>query len=351
LRIAHQAVQTLTTAAQCLHTCKALLTHCPTNTYTPDPESLRPPLLQAIAVLPPRQPDAVKSPTPRSICWVRPLSVAATLAACGAGCALFDTGGWTAAGLRTTDQHTLLKPIGENTPDAVRLEYVILERPVGDPLLGDQLWEELVEMGVIDHAVRRTLNEHGIRVGVASTSPPQALQKLLGEAKEIADSSMTSDAKRRLGQTLLLPSGGQTEAQTSDIVDSCTLPVVVDGKTVERTFEKARGVFRVTATTKQEGWAKIDFLPEIHHGNPQTRPVPGQAGWQQFETSQSVLKLFGQRFELTLNEGEAAVVTSTSDSAGRAGRLFFGARSGESPMQRILVVKLIRTGEAPRKAD
>ncbi len=40
--------------------------------------------------------------------WVRPLGVALTLSACGAGCALFETGGWTANGLGSGgERHTL----------------------------------------------------------------------------------------------------------------------------------------------------------------------------------------------------------------------------------------------------
>ena len=61
------------------------------------------------------------------------MGVAATLAACGSGCALFDTGGWTAAG--TGVRQTLLKPIDDVAPQALRLEYVILERPVIEKIL------------------------------------------------------------------------------------------------------------------------------------------------------------------------------------------------------------------------
>ncbi|HEX6987416.1 MAG TPA: hypothetical protein VF170_18705 [Planctomycetaceae bacterium] len=272
--------------------------------------------------------------------------MAATLSALGAGCALFETGGWTAA-TSDVDRQTLLKPIVEAAPEALRLEYVILERPAGDPLLGGELWDELVEIGLFDQAVRESLNRHGFRVGVTSSSPPQAMQKLLGEADEILDGSTPEGARKRRGQLLVLPSGGQTEAQTSDLIASCTVDVAVDGEIKEKTFENARGVFRVTASSKQAGWATFEFLPEIHHGFAGTRPVAGQAGWQQFETGQNVQKLYAQRFTLTLNEGDAAVITSLGDDADRAGRLFFRTEADGVPVQRLLVVRLLRTGETP----
>jgi hypothetical protein len=276
------------------------------------------------------------------------LSVAATLSAWGAGCALFDTGGWSASGLGVSRQ-TLLKPIAEIAPEALRLEYVILERPAGDPLLGEELWLELVEIGLFDPAMRESLNGHGMRVGVTSSSPPDALKKLLGEAEEIDDGSAPDGASRRHGQMLVLPSGGHTEAQTSDILDTCLVNLEIGGQLESKTFENARGVFRVTASSKQEGWATFEFLPEIHHGAPHTRPVAGKSGWEQFQTGQSVQKLYDQRFTLTLNEGDAAVITSLGDDPTRPGRLFFRTEADGIPVQRLLVVRLVRTGETPKR--
>ncbi|MBA3313226.1 MAG: hypothetical protein H0T47_08055 [Planctomycetaceae bacterium] len=288
------------------------------------------------------------TPRPRYHRWFT-IGAATTLSACGIGCALLDTGGWSSVGLTSEDRQTLLKPIEAVAPDALRLEYVLIERPAGDPLIGSELWDELAEMGVVDHSVRSKLNSNGIRVGIASTSPPHALQKLLGDAKEIIDAEISDEARRRHGQMLLLPTGSQTEAQTSDYIDSYRLNVTVDGKPTPKTFEQVRGVFRVTASSKQDGWATFEFMPEIRHGASQTRPVPGDAGWKQFETGQSVQKLYDQKFELRLVEGEAAVVTSMADVRDVPGELFFRTTVDGVPVQRLLVVRLLRTGEKPTR--
>lgn len=289
----------------------------------------------------------MSTPRPRHHRWFT-IGAATTLSACGIGCALFDTGGWSAVGLANDNRQTLLKPIEAVAPDALRLEYVLIERPVGDPLIGSELWDELAEMGVVDHKVRSSLNKQGMRVGIASTSPPQALQKLLGEAREINDLE-SGEARRRHGQMLLLPTGSQTEAQTSDFIDSYRLNVNIDGKPTPKTFERVRGVFRVTASSKQDGWASFEFMPEIRYGASQTRPVAGEAGWNQFETSQSVQKLYDQKFDLKLVEGEAAVVTSMGDAHDAPGELFFRTNVDGMPMQRLLVVRLVRTGEKPTR--
>lgn len=277
--------------------------------------------------------------------WVRPLGVLATLSACSSGCALFNTGGWTAAGLAMTDRQTLLKPISEATPEALRLEYFILERPATDPLLGGELWDELTEMGIMTHETRRALNDQGIRVGIASTSPPQALQKLMGEAREIGESATSAAEKRKAGQIVLLPTGGQTEAQICDGKETFRLKMKSGGDETPQIFENARGIFRVITSSKQEGWAMFEFVPEIHHGTPQMKPVAGDSGWRQFETSQNIQKLFRQRFQLTLNEGESAVVTALGNEPESAGAFFFNTSADGVPMQRLLVVRLLHTGE------
>lgn len=280
---------------------------------------------------------------------MKPLGVAATLSACGAGCALFDTGGWSAAGLGASDRQTLLKPIGE-APQALRLEYVIVERPVGDPLLGSQLWDEMTEMGVVEPKVRQALNEQGLRVGVTNASPPEALRKLLGETKEITDARTPEEAQRRHGMMQVLPSGGSFAAWTSDEIPTRTVTLTAGGETNEKTFGQARGIVTVTAKTEQEGWAKLTFLPEIHHGNPELRHSASEGGWQ-FTSGQNVQKLFDQTFELTMNEGDTAVVTCLGDLPDRAGDLFFRTEAAGVPVQRLLVVRLVRAGETPVRSE
>ncbi len=255
------------------------------------------------------------------------------------GCALLDTGGWSAAGLNAVAERRTLKPLAESVPDGLQLEYVLVERPVGDPLLGGLLWDGLDQIGAMKPVARRTLADQGLRIGVASSSPPEALQKLLGERKEIADGNASEDARRLRGQRLTLRSGGESEVQTSDIVNDLT--VAVAG--TPRTFQQARGIVRVIARAKQDGWATLEFLPEIHHGVPALRPAAGENGWT-MRTGQEIQKFYDLRFELTLNEGESAVISSSdqSGSGDRVGDRFFTTNSAGVPVRRLLIVRVVR---------
>ena len=269
-----------------------------------------------------------------------------TLWACAAGCALFDTGGWRSVGEDDEQETTLLKPIEAAVPRALRLEYQIIERPADDPLMGGILWDELVEMGIVEHETRRALNDCGMRVGVASSQPPAALEKLRGNLAQIVDPTVPGNARRRSEQVITLPDGGHVDAQTGNVMAKYTTTIQVGGETEQRTFEKARGVMVVTAHVKQEGWATITFAPEIRYGAVLTRPVVGTSGWTQFETGQSVHKLPKQRFKLTLVEGDSVIVSSIGEADHRIGDLFFRDVVDGVPVQRMLVVRLLGT-DAP----
>jgi hypothetical protein len=104
-------------------------------------------------------------------------------------------------------------------------------------------------------------------------------------------------------------------------------------------FRDARFVFRVKAERDQDGWARIEFLPEIHHGEYRLRRVPGGVGFQ-LRTSQDVYPLYSQRFSLMLNVGEMAVITTDGENSASVGGHFFLGDGANARVQRVLVVRL-----------
>lgn len=271
--------------------------------------------------------------------------------ACAAGCALFETGGWRSPDLGISDNNNeLLEPIENVIPQALRLEYQIIQRPTDDPLMGEILWDQIVEMGLFKPNNRRLLNEAGIRVGVASNPPPAALDKLLGNLSEFEVASTANERRKHSGHVITLPDGGHVDAQTGRLVEQCTTKILVDGQTKERDFKNARGVIVVTAHSAQDGWARVTFAPEIRYGDVHTVPVAGTAGWGKWDTGQSVHKLPKQQFELTLLKGDTVVITALGESDNRIGDLFFRTKIDGVTVQRMLVVKLLETNIAPKPA-
>jgi hypothetical protein len=265
----------------------------------------------------------------------------------GAGCALLDAGSLlVSADTPATPAagHALLQKIPA-ARDAVVLEVVFIERPAGDPLLGPTLWREVDEIASIDLSVRRSLERNGLRVGRVGANPPRALQTLLGMAGEIGTGlGGAGDEKRLVARRVTLPSGGQTEVTASDarLVRSVTV-LGAGGQPETESYENARCVFRIHARKLQEGWARVEFLPEIHHDQVANRLTLTAAG-AQWRPSQKVDRLYDERFAMDLNIGEMVLVTCGGPDGGPEGGLgenFFRSTNEDHDLQRMLVVRLV----------
>ncbi len=238
---------------------------------------------------------------------------------------------------------------------AVTLEIVFVERRYGDPLLGSQLWDEVDQIGSLPPAERKALAEAGFRVGRVGANPPLALQKLMGLATDLG----ADDEKRLVGRRVVLPSGAETEINTGVTHPESTINIPLTEGVEPKSFENVRGIFRMKAGQLQEGWARIELLPEIHHGQMSSRPVAFHGDWQ-YQTTQAVEKLYRQKFSLDLNLGEMVIISGGAEPNDSVGSHFFHspeftdtlAESAENPpanpaptrpssgIQRLLIIRL-----------
>ncbi len=201
---------------------------------------------------------------------------------------------------------------------AVTLDIVFVERPADDPLLGPALWDEVDQIGSLPGDEGQALADLGFRVGRVGANPPRALQTLMGLATEVVG----EDEKRLVGRRVTLPSGVETKIDAGSPRIEATINVPTSEGMERRTFHQVRGVFRVTAKRLQTGWARLEFLPEIHHGRMTNRPTAVRGQWQ-LQTSQMVERLYGQRFSLDLNLGEMVIITGKAEPKDSLGRNFF----------------------------
>jgi hypothetical protein len=239
------------------------------------------------------------------------------------GCALLN---WSSAWLATKDSvplaetpHSPLKKI-PTSKSAVTLEIIFVERPADDPLLGNQLWDEVDQIGSLVPADRDALAKIGFRVGRVGANPPRALQTLMGLSTEVA----SEEDKRLVGRRVVLPSGAETEIATGMPEPAATIKLPAKGDFDVKSFENVRGVFRMKAKRLQDGWVRVEFLPEIHHGRVTNRPVAPAGRWQN-NTAQAIERLYHQKFTLDLNLGEMVVLTGEAEPADSVGRHFFYA--------------------------
>src|SRR5207237_1221486 len=114
--------------------------------------------------------------------------------------------------------------------------------------------------------------------GQTGASPPPALQTLLGLTEEVSTSE-TDEERLMRGRRMGLRSGQETELLTNDAVAACRMKFVANGADEELEFHQARCLFRLKPVRQQDGWVRLDFTPEIHHGDARMRPTPNEEGW------------------------------------------------------------------------
>lgn len=255
------------------------------------------------------------------------------------------------SGRSSTQQATAFKlPTLKAPRDSVELDIVFVDRPVTDPLLGKTLWREVDQVGILSAEQRAAIREAGILVGHVGTSPPEALQSLLNLTDEETErhrreaNGIPKTAARRVA----LPPGTDTEIWSNEAV-ALRVISLLPGKPQE--FTNARGLLRLRAERSQDGWARLDVTPELHHGQISTRPFAAATGWI-YRTTQEVIPCFAQQFSASLNVGEMLLVTCDRERPGTLGQTLFQFEDSTGIKQRLVVVRLADLREiAPKRVS
>ncbi|MBC7821316.1 MAG: hypothetical protein IAG10_30890 [Planctomycetaceae bacterium] len=232
--------------------------------------------------------------------------------------------------------------------DSVEVDIVFVDRPVSDPLLGKTLWREIDQVGTLSAEQRDAIREAGLLVGHVGSSPPDALQSLLNLTDEESERQRreANGIPKTAARRVALPAGTDTEIWSNEPVAQRSV-TLSGGKLLELT--NARGLLRLKAERSQDGWARLDFMPELHHGQTGTRPFAGATGWM-YRTTQEVIPCFAQHFSANLNVGEMLVLTCDRERTGTLGQSLFQFEDSSGPKQRLVVVRLAELREiAPNR--
>lgn len=219
--------------------------------------------------------------------------------------------------------------------DAVQLEILFVDRPANDALLGDALWKQVDQIAGMSSDVRRTLRENGWRVGHASSHPPRALEQLLEMSsgrQEVIDSE-----RRLVGRRVALAAGGSLPIDLTELQPELRIRTKADEPV--KSYSNVKCILNVQIDREQDGWVRLNFTPEVHHGQNWLRPVATQLDWTR-RRGQLVEPLFDQKFSLSLNVGEMAVITAEGSDRETAGHSFFRSIHESGGLQRLLVVRV-----------
>ena len=277
----------------------------------------------------------------RSACRGKICLLLATTLAVVAGCALFRPTGeiLSRSAEKPQSDRKLLAPI-QASRDAMQIEIVFAERPLGDRLLGTALWQEIDQVGAVSADTRKTLAEYGLRVGSAGSSLPPALERLLELTAKSAEGAENDESRRMSTRRIYLLSGAEDLIPTSRFSSRTVTVPTPEGMTAKE-YKDATGVLRLTAHRVQDGWARLEFQPEIHHGPSTMRRFASKDGWAS-TFSQSIDPFYNCRFSVNLHVGEMTVITADGTDLQSLGSCCFITGDDDShKVQRVLVVRLM----------
>jgi hypothetical protein len=258
-----------------------------------------------------------------------------------AGCTFFSPPDLS---LAVNTSRPVLPPIKAPT-DAVQLQIVFVERPHDDVLINQLVWQQIDQVGALGPESRTMLHDHGFRVGQCGAQPPTVVQTLLGLSTELVDESVAGEHLMR-GRRLGLRSGQDTEILTMDMPRDCEVRYVTIGKEETVAYEQARPILRLKPVRVQDGWVRLDFTPEIHHGASLMRHTPTEEGWA-LKGGQKTDARQALKFSVTLNTGELALISGDSNRPGTPGAAFFCQEQPDGRRtQRLLVVRLADAGSS-----
>lgn len=218
---------------------------------------------------------------------------------------------------------------------SVQVEILFVDRPTDDAIMGDSLWREIDQIAGLPADTRLRLRRNGWRLGHCGSHPPRALAELLELSSgkpEVIDPS-----RRLIGRTITVLAGSDAPIEVTDVQP--TLSIFSEKSLEPRIYEDAKCIVRVHIDREQDGWVKLKFQPEIHHGETIPRLVATPLNWTR-RRAPEIEPLYDQQFEMNLNVGELAVLTAGETDSQTVGDAFFRSLDKSGKLQRMLVVRI-----------
>jgi hypothetical protein len=228
--------------------------------------------------------------------------------------------------------------------DVITLETALVEGPVGDRYIDQDLWA-LADDQVVALDRKALLHDNGFRVGQIGGLTPSGLQKLL-----------TSERTCLNPRRIQLHAGNSTRLALGPTLAASRFELQQDERKVPVQLEQADCALIVIPTLTPDGRTRLHFTPEIQHGKSAFLPQSAdRSTWilqklQPTETYQSLA------WDVTLAPNEYVVVGGCYDRVHTLGHQCFIRTEETTPRQRLLVIRTSRpavglTNDASVAAD
>jgi hypothetical protein len=226
---------------------------------------------------------------------------------------------------------------GPSGPDAVYIDYALVERPAGDFRLNREVWSQADEQ-VLPVETRAVVEENGFRVGVVGGLVPSEVESLWRNPK----SSMGRRERRLYAgkDAALTLNGPLPECRFQIFTPASTGPNVV-------TLEQANCSLVLIPTMADGGKVRVRFAPEVQHHDKKHWVPAGAVGAGWINGAKPVERYPELGWELTLSPSEYVVIGTLFERDETLGYQFFMGPAAKNRVQRLLLVKAGRVSGPP----
>lgn len=254
-----------------------------------------------------------------------------------AGCSLFEA---RRTGPPAEGQRRAMGPVSAGG-EVVFLNVAVVECPVADPYLDQEVWESGDEQ-CVELELKPVLEANGLRVAQFGLLPDQ-LQGLLSSPRSCPSPHCYHTEPDRA-----------RPLQIGPVRESCSF--ALSGPQAKAlTFQQARCEFDVVPNLDDEGGVRLRFTPCVRHGKPRRQTVAvrdpdGQVRWA-IESAEPTEELTDLRFELTVPHGNFVAIGAWPDRAGTWGHGCFVPQGGKSKHLLVLHASRAPAGEDTARAS
>ena len=217
---------------------------------------------------------------------------------------------------------------GPHGPDAVYIQYAVIERPLGNPMMDRQIWNSLDEL-VLPSEKREILNQNAIRVGLVSSLPSSELSALIsnpGRKGSHREHRLYANNSYSILMQGPLP---KVEYQVQN---------TMDGKPAVIKFENSRFTFAITPTITRENKIVVHCVPEVEYSD-KSHWLPIGAVGERWRGRLPIERYTALGWDITLAPRDFLVIGTSYEAKKSLGHFMLTDESGDTMVQKLLVIK------------
>jgi hypothetical protein len=243
-----------------------------------------------------------------------------------------------------TSQRELELPSTRMPSDSVALEATFVRIPAGQAELNTQLWQQIDEQCIpVDQ--RRRLNDNGFRCGLVGSQMPDRLRQVLDQQQSTPlDQEVQSEMDVLKNSKRVHHRAGRR----CEFVTHAPQPNMVvlyrearQQKVGGQVFHDAQCVLASRCYPEGHGGARLELVPEVHHGEPRKQWVASEGTFHPL-TGREREVFTDLMIDVQLAPGQTLILSCTDEIKGLGQNFFVEAGPGDA-QRKMFLIRLAQT--------